>query len=85
MTDDPCKSDVDRRRNDLEWLRRLSALVPTDPDARLALARKLLDCRRVDEAVVEIRAVIAMFPNHLEARKLLDSAHSLQSSGPTGT
>jgi hypothetical protein len=57
--------------------------VPTDPDARLLFARKLLDCREADEAIVEIRAVIAMFPNHLEARKLLESAHTLQISEPT--
>jgi hypothetical protein len=44
----------------------------------LLFARKLLDCRQVDQAILEIRAVIAMFPNHLEARKLLESAHALQ-------
>lgn len=82
---DPCKSDVDRTQEDLERLRRWSALTPTDPDARLAFARKLLDCRKADEAILEIRAVIAMVPNHLEARKLLESAHALQLSGPTST
>ena len=83
---DPCKSDADRTqegRDELERLRRRSGAVPTDPDARLLFARKLLDCRRADEAILEIRALIAMFPNHLEARKLLESAHALQISGPT--
>jgi hypothetical protein len=67
----------------LERLRRWAGAVPTDPDARLLFARKLLDCRRADEAILEIRAVISMVPNHLEARKLLESAHALQVSETT--
>ena len=82
---DPCKSDIDRMHEDLEQLRRLSALAPTDPDTRLAFARKLLECRKADEAIREIRAVIAMVPNHLEARKLLEFAHELHLSGRIGT
>jgi predicted Zn-dependent protease len=78
---DPCKSDAGRTHEDLERLRRLAALAPTDQDTRLAFARKLLDCRKTDEAIREIRAVIAMVPNHLEARKLLESAHELHLSG----
>lgn len=81
-----CKSDANCTQEDrdkLERLRRFSGAVPADPDARLLFVRKLLDCRRADEAVLEIRAVIAMFPNHLEARKLLESAYALQLSGPT--
>jgi hypothetical protein len=74
------KSDVDRIQRDLEQLRRWAALTPADPDARLAFARILLECRKADEAILEIRAVIAMIPNHLEARKLLESAHELQLS-----
>jgi hypothetical protein len=73
------------RDEDLDRLRRWSALTPADPDARLAFARKLLDCRKADEAILEIRAVIAMVPNHLEARKLLESARALQLSGRTST
>ncbi len=84
MTDHP-KSDVDRMQEDLEQLRRLSARAPTDPDTRLAFARKLLDCRKAEEAVLEIRAVIAMVPNHLEARKLLESVREVPLSGRTNT
>jgi len=51
----------------------------------LAFARKLLECRRTEEAILEIRAVIAMVPNHLEARKLLESVRGLQHSGRAGT
>jgi hypothetical protein len=83
---DHSTSDADRTRknqDELERLRRWSGAVPTDPDARLLFARKLLDCQRVDEAILEIRAVIALVPNHLEARKLLESAHTLQISEPT--
>jgi hypothetical protein len=83
---EPTKSDADRAqkdRDELERLRRWIGAVPTDPDARLAFARKLLDCRKADEAILEIRTVIAMAPNHLEARKLLEAARALQSSEPT--
>ena len=80
MTDRP-KSDVDRMLEDLEQLRRLSARAPTDPDTRLAFARKLLDSRKPEEAVLEIRAVIALVPNHLAAWKLLESVRELQLSG----
>ena len=77
------KSDVDRMQADLEQLRRWSTLTPNDPDARLVYARKLVDCRKAAEAILEIRAVIAMVPNHLEARKLLEAARALQISKPT--
>jgi hypothetical protein len=82
---DPGKSGPDRARtnqDELERLRRWAGAVPTDPDIRLLFARKLLDCRRVDEALQEIRAVLAKFPNHSEARKLLESAHVIQISEP---
>jgi hypothetical protein len=49
----------------------------------LDLARKLLDSWQADEAIAEIRAVIAIAPNHLEARKLLERALTLQFSKPT--
>ena len=78
---DLSKCDADHARKDrdeLERLRRCSEAVPSDPDTRLLFARKLLDCQRADDAILEIRAVIAMFPNHLEARKLLESAHQLR-------
>jgi hypothetical protein len=77
---DPSKSGADAARvtDELERLRRRAGAVPADPDTRLFFAKKLLDYRQVDEAIVEIRAVIAMFPNHLEARKLLELAHALR-------
>jgi Flp pilus assembly protein TadD len=55
-------------------LRRLSNRAPNDPELRMAVARLLLDLQLKDEAVVELRAVIAMAPNSLEARQLLDLA-----------
>jgi len=79
------KSEVDRMQDELEQLRRLAVRAPADPDTRLAFARKLLECRRTEEAILEIRAVIAMVPNHLEARKLLESVRGLQHSGRAGT
>lgn len=72
----------DRAGEDLPRLRRLVALAPLDPELRLDLARELLECWRADEAIAEIRGVIAMVPNHLEARKLLARAHALQLSRP---
>lgn len=79
----PCTSDGDCARGDLLRLRRLVSLAPHDPDLRLDLARKLLDSWQADEAIAEIRAVIAIAPNHLEARKLLERALTLQFSKPT--
>jgi cytochrome c-type biogenesis protein CcmH/NrfG len=64
-------------------LRQLASLAPHDVDVRLDLARRLLDNRLPDEAVHEIRAVIAMSPNHLEARKLLERAVAAQFAEPT--
>jgi hypothetical protein len=72
----------DSTREDLVRLRRLASLAPHDPDLRLSLARKLLDFWHADEAIEEIRSVIAMVPNHLEARKLLERALALQLSKP---
>jgi hypothetical protein len=58
----------------LAELRRLSALAPGDPDLRLTLARLLLDLEMWDAAELELRAVVTMVPNSLEARQLLDLA-----------
>jgi len=55
-------------------LRRVARLAPQDPELRLALARVLLDNSLTEEAINQIRSVIAMSPNHLEARKLLETA-----------
>ena len=77
------KADGDCARDDLVRLRRLASLAPHDPDLRLGLARRLLDFWQADAAIEEIRAVIAMVPNHLEARKLLEQALALQLSKPT--
>ena len=73
----------DGARDDLIRFRRLASLAPHDPDLRLGLASKLLDLWQADEAVEHIREVIAMAPNHLEARKLLQKALALQLSNPT--
>lgn len=59
-------------------LRHLTMLAPQDPDLRLQLAQKLISASRFEEAVKEIRAAIAMAPNHLEARKLLKDTMALQ-------
>lgn len=55
-------------------LRRVAKLAPKDPELRLALARALLDNSLTDEGINQLRSVITMSPNHLEARKLLDLA-----------
>lgn len=77
-----CIADGDRARDDLVRLRRLASLAPHDPDLRLGLAIKLLDFWQADAAIEEIRAVIAMVPNHLQARKLLERALAQQLSKP---
>lgn len=55
-------------------LRRIAGLAPKDPELRLALAQALLENSLPDEAIDQLRSVITMAPNHLEARKLLDIA-----------
>ena len=55
-------------------LRRVAKLAPQDPELRLMLARALLDNSLTDEAIDQLRSVISMSPNHLEARKLLELA-----------
>lgn len=80
---DPSAPNSDRVRGDLPRLRRLVSLAPRDPDLRLGLARRLLDCWQADQAIEELRAVIAIAPNHLDARKLLERALAIQFSRPT--
>ena len=78
-----CTANGDRARDSLDRLCRLASLAPHDPDLRLGLAKKLLDFWQADAAIEEIRAVIAMVPNHLQARKLLERALAQQLSKPT--
>ena len=58
--------------NELAKRRRFAQLAPQDPDVHLALARELLANSELEEAALELHTVIALAPNHLEARKLLD-------------
>ena len=58
----------------VERLRRVARLAPQDPELRLALARAPLEDSLAAEAIEQLRSVIAMSPNHLEARKLLELA-----------
>jgi len=73
-------SDKDSLQDGLTRLRRLTALAPHDPDLRLDLAEKLLEAQLVEEAIEEIRAVVGMAPNHLDARKMLARALTFLSS-----
>lgn len=70
-------------KEDLALARRLADLAPHDPDLRLSLAKKLLDFNLLEAAIAEIRAVVAMAPNHLEARKLLQ--HAMAAHHPRST
>lgn len=81
MNDQP-KSANDSPTDPLRRLRRLARLAPHDPELRLALARELMGDAKVEEAVTELRAVIALLPNHLEARKLLERALQRRFSQP---
>lgn len=58
--------------DNLAKLRRFAQLAPQDPEVHLALARELLAKSEMEEAALELHTVIALVPNHLEARKLLD-------------
>ena len=55
-------------------LKRLVQLAPQDADPRYHLARELVATSKLDEAIQVLRSIIALVPNHLEARKLLDMA-----------
>jgi hypothetical protein len=61
----------------LKRLRRITDLAPQDLELRLNLVHALLDSSLREEAIDQLRSVIAMSPNHLEARKLLDLALQL--------
>jgi Flp pilus assembly protein TadD len=56
----------------LTKLRRYAQLAPKDPEVHLALARELVEGSQAKEAATELQTVIALSPNHLEARKLLE-------------
>jgi hypothetical protein len=56
----------------LSKLRRYAQLAPQDPEVHLALARELAEGSQPVEAATELQTVIALSPNHLEARKLLE-------------
>lgn len=55
-------------------LKRLVQLAPQDAELRYHLARELVATSKLDEAIQVLRSIIALVPNHLEARKLLDMA-----------
>lgn len=64
-------------------LKRLIQLAPQDADLRYHLARQLVATSRFDEAIPMLRSIIALVPNHLEARKLLEVALHPQISRQT--
>lgn len=63
-------------------LKRLIQLAPQDTDLRYHLARQLVATSQFHEAIPILRSIIAVAPNHLEARKLLDAALHPQVSRP---
>jgi hypothetical protein len=80
--DDHLKSEDDSSIGRVAKLRRLARLAPRDPELRLALARELMRESPAEETITELRAVIALSPNHLEARKLLEKVLQRRSSQP---
>jgi hypothetical protein len=82
MEQDPKKQGQNTPAELLDRLRRVAKLAPQDPELRIALARALLDNSLTEEAIGQIRSVIAMSPNHLEARKLLETALQLPLCAP---
>ena len=70
--DDPSSACRETGHEKLSRLRRLVELAPSDPELRYALAGELIERSQFDEAVDLLQTVIAMSPNHLAARKLLD-------------
>ncbi len=81
--DNTSRSERDSPAENLLKLRRLARLAPRDTELRLALARELMERSLTDEAITELRTVIALSPNHLEARKLLEKAFQGRLKNPT--
>jgi cytochrome c-type biogenesis protein CcmH/NrfG len=54
-------------------LRRHAQLAPQDPDVRYLLATELARHNCYGDAIDELHEVIRLAPNHLEARKLLET------------
>jgi Flp pilus assembly protein TadD len=55
----------------LEILRKRLLVAPHDADLRLELAHELAALNHFQDATIELRKIIALNPNHLEARKFL--------------
>ena len=80
MTKNPNSVAAATAEQRLSRMRRLVQLAPHDPELRYLLARQLVESSLLDEAIDLIRSVVAMSPNHLDARKLLERALRLQPS-----
>ena len=78
MTEDSKPAALETAEQRLSRLRRMVQLAPHDPELRYLLARQLVESSLRDDAIDLIRSVIAMSPNHLEARKLLEHALRIQ-------
>ena len=67
-----------RTADSIEGSRRVLAMRPNDVDARLNLALTLIAVDRLDEAEVELVAVLAQAPDYAEARAALDRIEGLR-------
>jgi predicted Zn-dependent protease len=74
MEQNPKREGRETPAEALGRLRRVAKLAPQDPELQLRLARALFDNSLTDEAIDQLRSVISMSPNHLEARKVLELA-----------
>ncbi len=78
MTEDSKSVAAETVEQRLSRLRRLVQLAPHDPELRYQLAQQLFESSLLEESIDLIQSVIALSPNHLDARKLLDRALRLQ-------
>jgi len=60
-----------RSHEALDLLRKRALVAPHDADLRLKLVNAMVSLDLLQDAAEELRKIIALNPNHLEARKLL--------------
>lgn len=65
-------------------LQRLVSMAPFDKELRLRLAKQLISVGRLEEAMDQIRAVIRLDSNNLQARELRLAVRERMAGHPAG-
>jgi len=81
MMDRMDEQDANESENRLQWYRKQIELNPRSTMARYKLGQLLARLGRHEEAVVQLKNVIAIDSNHLAARQALQEVLSQMESG----